>query len=156
MVHAYCEDLIISGQHRLRFPAIADPTPGELTNKLLSGPTISCFVLDTVESRMCGEFTLEGFQGLASLIHYSTHSAYRGLTAIRIAKQAIDWLFLWKQEGTGRPFVTTLLGMTPTTSDPSMRTAKALGFEKLFILPDAIYQADTDSYVDCMISRRTH
>ena len=154
MVEAYCEDLIIKDQHILRFPYLADPTPIQLTDKLLSGPTISSAVFDTEESRICGEFTLEGFQGLASFIHYSVHSAYRGLTALRLCRDAINWVFQWKQQGTKRPYVKTLIGMTPMDSKGSLRAARALGFVKQFTLPDAIYRAADDTYIDCMISTK--
>lgn len=99
-----------------------------------------------------GHLYIANMQGYCGMAHFNLLRAYHK-KAVDVMTDVLNEVFSVKRKD-GTPFVTTLLGLTPMTNFPAIRTIKKVGFETIAIIDKICYLHYKDKYVDGNLSRR--
>jgi hypothetical protein len=152
----YFGDLVEADLLKYRIPEVKNPTVETAIKMIANKRSHNFFMQDTNTGDFVGEFMTADFRGLAAAIHFSTHPSLWGRNSIAAAKAAIDWLFsLTSQKPYSRPYVKTLIGLTPVSNRLAVRFLKKVGFEIKTIIPDSYYLAYDNKYDDAVLSLKT-
>ena len=122
---------------------------------ILDTTGLTFYAFDQEAQKICGEFTLCNWLGLAAQIHFSLHPEYFGNPGVELAKQSCDWAKTIMREGLEYPLVDSFYGITPVTNKLAIRFIQKAGFDIKFVLPNALFNAVTEQYVDAAISMRS-
>lgn len=99
-----------------------------------------------------GHLYITGIQGYCGMAHFSINRD-KHRDAVEIMSDSLDTVFSVKRTD-GTPFLTTLLGVTPVTNFPAIKTIKQVGFEHVATIEKMCHLYYSDRYVDGYLSRR--
>ena len=107
-------------------------------------------VIDKCRNQPAGHFHLSNFSGQTASFHFSILRAYHGGETLNIARDTLHQVFDIRRPS-GQALVTTLIGYTPVKNKLAIRLLKRVGFQKVYILPDAC-EDGLENFQDAVVS----
>lgn len=95
--------------------------------------------VENTDGRIVGEFHLEQFTGLSAMMHFSMSPEVSFPEKIKIGRFVLDYLFSkWIDSKTGKPYLRSVFGLTPSDNRAALVLARKVGFKVLGVLPSGI------------------
>jgi hypothetical protein len=137
----YWSELYEADLLRLRFPAIVDPSLVDVSTVLSKHHEYTHFVIRTDPFEIAGEFTISDHFGKAGLVHFSVSPNNSFKESLFLVRSVTDRVLTeWEQSGKpGEPYVTSLIGLTPSLNRRACLFITKAGFNRVAVLPEATH-----------------
>ena len=132
----YWQSLYMHDMLRWRFPDIKEPTWTDVQQVIGRNGENMYYLVDST-GEILTEITLELTLGKMALLHFSIRPLLHPRQKLFLGK-FIPWQVLTKwHDDQGKPFVETLLGMTPRSNRAACMFVKKCGFTPIATVPAA-------------------
>jgi L-amino acid N-acyltransferase YncA len=140
LVENYFRSLIDSGLAAKRFVMFHPVTMDDIMRYIYDYYNLTMMVVDKETEYVCGEVTLNMFQGKAAFIHFSVHPDYKSNDFVFGFKEVLNLLCESKE-------LKTLIAWIPETNKVANNFIKKLDFKPQCKVDNTCYVKALDTYV---------
>ena len=146
VIFQYFENLLTTGILEHRFPDTVKPSMADVARCVTEHGKNMFMIME--EGIPMAEFMLEMYTGQAIQTHFSTASYAMPSFKVEMGKEAVKYLFDWKDED-GKPYFKSLFGFIPVPNKPANKFVKRIGYKKQGKIPYGMRYLG--NIVDCNI-----